>query len=293
MNHGLSTRPFTQEEAAAARKKWKQIEEDINRNGSNEWAGTYVLSTGELHRAYLRWSPQSGFVSLGIYTCMASVTSVNYGGVKASVDSLELLGEVPLRSKQTGNGSGTHAALPLPESYLFVKWGERHYLIHERSIANFYKYVSGLEEPDQDFFVKIDDIDKPIEGMPVLPPGYERFVKKPIEATIIKVGVKKIKKIRSDDKTIHYESVTPITINIGRNYGVERGMSLYIIGSSTRETVEIVSVGESMSIAIITRSLDDDMKENYKDWDTGELKAYPEVSIGWKVTTSWELSRKQ
>lgn len=280
---------YTEAEAALARSKWEQVGEEIKGTQGNEWVGTYVASTGELHTSYLRWSPQLGFVSMGIYTCEGRATNLNYGGVTFSPTLLRLLPEVPIRNAKSHGGHGSHGPQFIPDTYLPVIWGGQHYLVPEKSVAAFYSYISGIGESGEGFFLKLDDYGKPVKGMPVLPPGYERFVRKPIHAEVIHVGAKRVRKHRAYDRTIYYDSVTPVTLDAGRANGIKSGMSLYIVGSKIIEKVEIVRVGKNSSRGIITRSLGDDMKDTYKDRDTGERRAYPEISVGLRVTTSWHL----
>ena len=283
---------YTGEEAALAKTKWEQIGEENKVTQNNEWAGTYFVVTGELHNSYLRWSPQLGFVSMGIYTCEARVTNLNYGTVVFSPALLQLSPEVPIRSSKSQGGHGSHGPQFLPDKYLPVKWGERHYLIPEKSVAAFYRYVSGVGESGGDFFVKLDDYDKPVEGMPTLPRGYERFVRKPIEATIAAVGAKVLKRSRTYDGSPAYDYLNHVLINAGSANGVRRDMSLYVVGSKERETVEITRVGKYSARGIITRLLDDNMKENNWNHDTRAWEAYPDIRVGWELTTSWHLSKQ-
>lgn len=286
---------YTKQEAFAAQERWNLIQEDIDSSSGNEWEGTYKMASGDLNESYLRWSPDLGFVFMDVYTCLPDVSMLNYGRVMASSRLLRLQPEVPIRRPHSGHGS--HSLSRFDKIYLPVKWGERHYLVPKRNIAAFYRYVAGLGEyqpnssvAGRDFFIKIDDQDKPVDDMPILPPGYERYVRKPIDALINAVGDRTIRRLRAGDGSIYYESVTPVVLNAGRVNGIKRGMHLYVVGSKRMETVEITRVRNYSSTGIIVRSLDDNQEENYKDWDTGERKSYPEIKVGWQLTTSWHKS---
>jgi hypothetical protein len=283
---------YTKEEASVARLIWEQIGEEKIVTQNNEWVGTYIVATAELHTSYLRWSPQLGYVSMGIYSCEARVTNLNYGTVVFSPALFQLAPKVPIRSSKSKSGHGSHGPQFLPAKYLPVKWGERHYLIPEKSVAAFYGYVSGLGDSGGDFFVKLADYDKSVEGMPILPPGYERFVRKPVEATVRAVGAKVLKRSRNFDGSPAYDFINHVTINAGSANGIRRGMRLFVVGSKERETVEITRVGKYSSRGVIDRLVDDNMKENRWNHDARDWEAYPDIRVGWQLTTSWYLSRQ-
>jgi hypothetical protein len=288
---------YTKEEAITAQTRWWLIQDEINRDSSNEWAGTYTMSTGEVSEAYLRWSPSSGFVTMDVHTCMPDVTGLNYGGAFFSPTLLQLKPEVPDRLSKSHNGHMSHAHNTFETDYIPVKWGERHYLVPKRHVDAFYRYVAGFREYQpysailgRGFFLKNDDYEKMVEGMPVLPPGYEHLVREPIDAVITGVGKKTIKRRGGHGGSPYYESVTPVLLNAGRANRVKQGMRLYVVGSKWMETAQITQVGKYTSRGVIIRPLDNNLKESYTDWDTGNEGFYPDVVVGWKLTTSWHKS---
>jgi hypothetical protein len=133
--------------------------------------------------------------------------------------------------------------------------------------------------------LKNDDIEKPIAGMPVFPRGYERFVKKPIEATITNILRKEIKTEQNYDGSPAYESHTFVRLNVGIADGIKRGMTFNVVESEDYEKVEIVQVGRNSSIGVLVRSLDENKQETFKNWQTNEIKSYPSVAVSWKLST--------
>ena len=248
-----------------------------NNNSTDEWAGTYSAPSGEVNVIALRWSPQAGFVYLNFYTCLPELRRLDYGTVAATPDYILL---TSLSSKLSGRVT----------KYLPVKWGERHYLVPESEVAQFYKFVAGYGwKKDEyvffDFLLKNDDSEKPIAGMPIFPRGYERYVRRPVEATITEVLRREIRTAQNYDGSPAYESHTFVKLDAGSADGIKRGMSLNVLGSEDYETVEIVRVGRRSSVGVLVRSLDENKQEVFKNHRTDEIKPYPIVSAGWQLST--------
>lgn len=244
----------------------------------DEWAGNYSpVYSGEVNVEALKLSPKVGFVYLNFYTCLPELRSLDYGNISATPDYVLLTSQ---SSKLNGQ----------VKKYLRVKWGERHYLVPENEVAEFYKFVAGYgwkqnEYVVFDFLMKNEDFEKPITGMPVFPAGYERFVKKPIEATITRVLRREIKTEQSYDGSPAYKSHTFIRLNVGTANGVKRGMTFNVAESEDYEKVELLQIGKNSSIGVLIRSLDENKQETLKNWQTNEEKSYPNVAVGWKVST--------
>jgi hypothetical protein len=285
---------YTKEEAAAFQQKWKSIAAQRSPGVANEWAGDYVR--GDLHKTYLRWSPEGGFAYVYVFTCSTGVLGINYGRVDASPMAIRLYPVLSMSTSRPHGHHGGHAAYKLPKNYLPVKWGEQHYLVAENRVAAFYRFAAGLGEyqthSGEDFFIKTDDYAKEPESMPVFPPGYERFVRKPIEAKIISVGPKRLRRVPTTDGSYFYDSVTAVRISAGKADGVYKGMAIYVVGSKFSEKVEIAKVGKRSAWGIISRLVDDNKIE--KDWnhDMRQWEDYPEISVGWDLTTSIYLSKQ-
>lgn len=171
----------------------------------------------------------------------------------------------PTNIKQTTQGwtpSNGHAHRQTLDISRFVpvKWGGRHLLVPEKQLAAFADYAAGLgrfnrghEESTHiwvDFFHKLEDSAPAGEpGLPVMPPGYERFVKKPIEAEVTAVGKSVVRKDRTSKD--YDDLFIPVKINAGRAHGVRAGMSLHTLGPGESETISIARAGRRFSHGVI------------------------------------------
>lgn len=272
----INYRSYSESDFTSALTKLEAIKSE-NSNLTDEWAGDYSAQSGEVNVIALSWSRQAGFIHLNFYTCLPELRGLNYGTVAATPDYVLLTSQASQRS-----GRAT--------KYLPVKWGERHYLVPESEVAQFYKFVAGYGwKKDEyvffDFLLKNDDLGKPVAGMPVFPRGYERFVRKPIRATITELLRREIKTGQSYDGSPAYESHTFVKLNAGSADGIKRGMTLNIVESEDYEKVEIVQVGGRSSIGVLVRSLDENRQETFKNYRTDEIKPYPRISVGWQLST--------
>lgn len=278
-------RRYSKEDVAAAQAKWEQIEEDNRRAQEDEWSGNYTIDYpaelgGGTALDEFRWSPQSGFVEVYVYTCTPELRRLNYGSVFSSSSMVQLL---PDRAPQSPGGHEPATR------YLKVKWGARHYLIPEERLAIFCDRAAGLEMRKEggivihDFYLKTDDLEKQAEAMPVLPPGYESFVKEPIDARITAVGAGFRKIDRENDWWDEF--IVPVTINAGSARGVKRGMSFNARGFEEAETIKITQVGQKSSAGVIVRSIRKQPCVKIDETDDCQSPAYAPVRVGLKMTT--------
>ena len=268
---------FSENDVLTSQSKWKTIESEYSSSLNHEWEGEYCI-TGETSLRVLRWAPTSGFVVFSVSTCSTEVRSLDYGAVSATANYVLLTSQKSVSFEERSI------------KYLPVKWGGRHYLIKESEVADFYDFVAGYSSKSEEdmpigFLLRSGEGERPVEGMPILPPGYEQFEKAPIDAAITEIQSRKIKRCEGDDESLSYESRTLVKLNAGSADGVKRKMVFNIIGSETDESVEIVRVRKEYSIGVIVRSLDEEMAETYKDWETDKIVTYPQISTGWRVST--------
>ena len=278
---------YMREDAVALRARWQRIEEE-NRNANlNEWAGDYQ-GAGEVSQYVLRWSPRAGFAYIYIYTCIPEVRWLEHGSVSASPRLIQM------RAENRPRGDTPRSSVT---NYLPVRWGERHYLILETRVGEFYSHVAGYGQTPVEwtgeFFVRDGDGDKPVSGMPILPPGYERFVRYPIEATIMRVGRSFVRNRGRDRGQDYYDSVTPITLNVGTANGVRRTMDFHLIGSRHAETIEIRRVGRNLTQAVIIRPWMEGRGEVREDFQTRTYVPYIPITTGSRLTTSFDLYHTQ
>lgn len=273
----LNYNSYSENDFANALVKLENLKSEDNAS-IGEWAGDYSpVYSGEVNAETLRWSPKVGFVYLNFYTCLPELRGLDYGSALATPNYILLTSQSSKLNGQT-------------VKYLPVKWGERHYLIPEKEVAEFYRFVAGYgwkkdEYVTFDFLLKNDDIEKPLFGMPVFPRGYERFVKKPIEAEITKISRREIKTEQSYDGSPVYKSHTFVRLNVGTANGVKPGMTFNVVESEDYEKVELLQIGRNSSIGVLIRALDENKQETFKNWQTDEIKSYPSIAVGWKVST--------
>ena len=125
---------------------------------------------------------------------------------------------------------------------------------------------------------------------PVVPPGYERFLKKPIEARITSVGRRDLRsdytvKGEHTEQTFAQASVTQVTINAGAERGVKDGMFFRVTRPDDGDVVFVLRAGPRTSTAVVVRMVDESGAETYFDSETRE-KHRPKVTRGWRLTTS-------
>jgi hypothetical protein len=227
---------FSAESISEAQTRWQSIGAENDAAKHSGWQGDYA-SGGDTHGAYMRWSPQGGYVLMHVNKCEARVTGFSYG----TADAAGALVEFKTAFKQSSSHSHVHGhdSTPVKIRFLPVTWRGVRYLIGENEIADFYDYTAGLGNYNRglggftiieatDFFYKIkDEADEKDKGLPVVPPGYERFVKKPVEAKLTSVGTGYRKVDRENEWWDNF--VIPVTINAGQANGVKRKMSLQVI----------------------------------------------------------------
>jgi hypothetical protein len=280
LKHDSRYSNYTRDDFFAARSRSGQILAEID-GAADEWAGEYGSGGSEVGFTTLRLAPESGFVLVYVYTCLPSVRWLNYGRVVAKPHVIELVPSLSLHDLWRSER---------PVRFLKVKWGEWRYLIPEKQIGSFCDYVAGLGafngEAESDlvgsFFVKRGDHADPADELPVVPPGYEHFVKRSVDATIVDVGVARV---QESDNPWWNDLVTPVTIDAGRMHGVRPGMVFYLYGSTRGETVEVRTVGARTAKGVIVRSTH---KPGVKIGasDDGKDPDYEPIHVGWRMSTS-------
>ena len=278
----VDTSEFSQEKLGSAIERWKLIEAENLQQKSHEWAGGYFIGS-DTHGSYLRWSPRAGFVMANVNKCAAMLMGLSFGKVVASPTSVRLIYEYHRLSNSHGHGHSPKAA-PTEIKFRPIKWRGNRYLIEEKRMAEFGEFVAGLGKHNQEFAWPADMIffsggeePKASSGeLPIVPQGYERFIRKPIEAKITFVGKPQLKRYRDEFGTIHKEKHIPVRVNVGRSQGVKRGMYLHVLSHEEGETVRVKRVGENSSEGVIIRWLDEDLRE---------VRDLPQVRLGWRVST--------
>jgi hypothetical protein len=277
---------YSREDVKAAQAKWKGIDSENSSAEADEWVGSYsMMPGGEVSLEDFRWSPQTGFVMVYVYTCLPELRYLNFGSVAVSPTTVQMTPEYP-------PNSGRKTAQV--KMYVKVKWGDRHYLIEEDRLAEFCEAITGTgiyEEGvmGRGFWLKVDDFEKTVSGSPVLPRQYKHLLRKPIDAGVIAVGKSYVE--HEEGNECLTRTVTPVTINVGSRSGVKAGIAFKVVTPEETDYgfVKVLKVGPNTSSALFTpygfqmcaenRPLPDEGQEA-----TDEAKELP-VAVGWKLTT--------
>lgn len=270
---------------------WEQIAKDFN-NPSNDWSGTYG-DGGETHGDYLRWSKENGFVWLKVNKCQGGPMQIIRGKVAVDSSKLILYPEINLGRNHHGNHK-SHNKQPDKYDFLLVKWGNSSYLISPKNISSFADYTAGLGEYNNPFqwelgygfLYRFDKENSENTGeLPIFPKGYEKFVKKPIKTEINNIGKgyrQHVKDSNDSDKFI-----IPIKLNVGKNQGVYRNLSLLFVGEepSLFEEIRIKQVFQNFSVAHITRTIP---KKNCQKTEFTDCEGieYTQLKVGMKLSTT-------
>jgi len=127
-------------------------------------------------------------------------------------------------------------------------------------------------------------------SVPVVPSGYERFLKRPIEANITAVGKRQMRNNYSyenaDGSGASYAraSLTFVTVNAGAARGLKRGMFLHVVNPAEGDVVRIIRVGRQTSNGVLIRILEEGDAETF--YDDQQPRSHSKVAAGWKLTTS-------
>jgi hypothetical protein len=286
-----------QKEIAAIEERWEQIGKDLSGGRADGWDGDYFVG-GETHGSYLRWSPQHGFVLVHVNKCMAQVMGFSYGSASYAPSLVQFFPEYTSQASDAGHGHGTHQAPGV--RWIPVIWRGTNHLIPENEMSNFGDFLAGLGQFNGTdfwfiemfpFYFKLGQQEEENKSQaPIVPPGYEKFLKPPIEATITAVGKREVKRDYTSESETYsrgysHVSMQFVTINAGAVHGVKPGMSFRGLESAIGDEVKVIKVGKNTSQAIVFRSLDEHGREEIY-WSGPQEKAYPKIIVGWKLTTA-------
>lgn len=291
----------SKEEIKSMQSRWQLMAEE-NRDAASAWAGDYFVG-GETHGSYLRLAPRGGFVLLKVNKCAAQVEDFSYGKASISATQIQLIPERMLRPHDPNAHS--HGSQHADQDFVPVTFRGDRLLIAKREMPDFGDYIAGLGRFNEHSFIYAFDFSpfffRMREGeraadaadtadAPVVPPGYERFLKRPITGRIVSVGGRTVRsgyeyKFPSGGSEWYdLASVTRVTVNVGTTHGAEAGLQLKVVDSD--ETVKLTRVGKTSSTGIIIRSLDESRRETYYDHDAGREVVYPPVAAGRELTTT-------
>jgi hypothetical protein len=286
---------MTKQDVQTLNEKWLEIERENQATTANEWTGTYAEG-GDTHSSYLRWSVAHGYVMLHVDLCAAHVMALSYGKVVQSGSQIRLEPQQTFAASQYGSHRSHDAPARV---FVSVKWRGVPYLIAQAEVSEFCDYVAGLGKYNEDsywiesepFLSKwlVRESGTP-DDLPILPPLYQRFIRRPIEGNVAAVSKRFVRRAREWTKEYpSYESVTLVQINAGTSVGVKAGMRFYLLDSLWNDQLVIRRVGSRSSWGEVIRAADAApgvRLADRKDLGNDESPA-PSLVRGNRVTTSY------
>lgn len=268
-------------EVLAMQRRWSDLEIDLRTSSDHRWAGDFIEGS-DTHGDYLRWSSKGGFVWLKVDKCRATVMSFSYGRVVAGPTSIQLIPEKTVSANKHHEHTNFSSVKFLP-----VRWSKDLFLVPQREIASFGDYVAGLGRYNEwlnffeaiEFFSRTVEDDFPVSSDPIVPPGYERFIKSPIEATILNIGKAHI---RRSENPWWDDQITPVTIKLNR-IGARSNLKLRI--KDSQELIELSSVTGRTATGRIVRTVRKRPCVKYSDDDDCSEPEYDQIKVGTKAST--------
>jgi hypothetical protein len=248
----------------------------------NEWEGVYYANTGIGDDKFI-WNAQGGFFSFYFYH---TLKSFEFGRVVDSAGFVELDYEKPQFS----------IAPKKPDSktkLIKVRIDETRFLVPEILLNDFCERAAGLTTQPDDFnyyWIKDEDMEKRRDGLPILPAGYQKFLRYPVETKVISIGKRKIIPNEQSAKEYNFDDIHyPVTLNAGHNKGLKEGMNFFV--EDLGEWIQISNVFQKASLGFIRRDFDENGKEEC--WDSeggsGQKTECRKIRIGMKAKTKGNL----
>ena len=250
---------YSKEDTEKLREKLSQIRDA---KSENEWEGTFYFGPEEtVGYSLFRINFNRGFAKIYVYTCLPELRSFSYGSIVNKPDTMELVPDFI-----TGSKSLQHS------KYVKVRWGDRLYLVEESSLLAFAEKAVGRFVPNENkdgegrydwrsFWVQ-GDLEKPLQGSPQFPISYKKFERVPINGKTLSIGRRVVMKESWDDNgSFRAESASyTVTINVGLNKGVKRGMIFEVAGSG--EILTITRVYSNRAVGTVTRWLNEGKEDH-------------------------------
>ncbi|HMO81368.1 MAG TPA: hypothetical protein PKD24_11315 [Pyrinomonadaceae bacterium] len=248
-----------------------------------DWEGIYAAGgPNEVGFSTLRFTLESGFASLYVYTCTPELRNIDYGKVIDSQDMIELVSEVPADSPRK----------PSRVKLVKVDWGDRRYLVQVNSLKAFAEKAVGIFVPSEDgggpewwnFWESGDPYSK-LSGRPRLPARFRHLERSAVEATVIRVYPRQIFSGFSTGRSFHTaeSAVYRVVVSAGRKQGVKKGLILMLDG--TNDKVTITRVGSSTSEGVVVRAINKNTKADHCLSEEAKLIQCPEITRGATAST--------
>jgi hypothetical protein len=129
-----------------------------------------------------------------------------------------------------------------------------------------------------------------LEGIPVLPVEYRKFLRYPEEAKVVSIGKKKIIPNEQSTKEYNFDDIHyPVTLGAGIDKKLKKGMNFFV--KDLGEWIQLTDVFQRTSAGFIRRDLDENGREQCWDSKAGSGQTIPckEIRVGMNAKTRGNL----
>lgn len=271
------------------KKKWDEVGKSLE-NDTTEFSGNYIIP-GYMSGYFFRWSKEGGYVFVRFFD-VEHPCYFSYGDVEVTESTIRF----------DHKGKSRNSACPPPDSgrpekeWVPALGGQ--YLVPRSKLTEFIDFYCGFNdfngylrtyEPDVPFPILKDAKPPPTF---ILPDAFSQFIKHPLSGEIVSVGKTRTRKPEIFVFAQELETVTPVTINVGRKHGVEPNQEFILLtdDDGASETLIVTSVARSSSRGVVVRKVIDDGKEGFLEWDQESndfvQKPFAKLRPGINITTS-------
>lgn len=286
---------LSQNEVEQMKKLWKQLAKDPKDKYYSGTFGKIGYEGGYL----LRVSSERGFILIP-YSDEDKISDYSYGTVtETNAGEFVLKPEKALRISTLGQKQTPFVWIPLLDGQFVVPVEEI------ESFADYYGgfgIYNGFPRKFQcdgcgTFARRLDN--GAVSSTDLAPQKYLKYIKQPIQASIISIG-RKYKAKRTDSAGFSkLSSVTNVKIDVGSTSGTKPGLMFFPIGAGDNsfQIVRVIHVYRRTSDAELVRQIDKTGREVYDgpyDQDAKDYVKipYPPIRLAVKITTSPVLSEE-
>lgn len=270
---------FSLKDIPQAKKKLSIVRQHTPKT---EWEGLYY-SNAEIGDNKFIWNAAGGFFDFYFYH---TLKSFNFGTARDFSGFIELNYE-----KQTFSQTNKRFASKI--KLIKVKVGEKHFLVPENRLQDFCERAAGLSTDSWDFnyyWMKEEDKEKSVFGLPILPAEYRKYLRYPAETKITRIGNRKIIPNEQSTKEYNYDDIHyPVTVNAGKNKNLKTRMNFFV--EDLGEWIEITKVSQNKADGFVRRDFDETNKEQCWDSEGGSGQPIPckQIKVGMKAVTKGSL----